>query len=95
MEVADLSSRELDKPLNLSIVERGHVEEISRSPLWWKEPTEDVLGLGGFSPFWASLVPPPSLLVDGVERGLRERLVWGPQVKVEGGLPVRRGAHDC
>ena len=72
MEVADLSSRELDKPLNLSLVERGYVEEISRSPLWWKEPTEDVLGLGGFSPFWASLDPRPSLLVDDVERGLRD-----------------------
>ncbi|KAL4571396.1 hypothetical protein LXL04_018155 [Taraxacum kok-saghyz] len=80
MTISDLSSRKSDPIPELTANERVLVDRYSSYALWWTDPDEVILGLAGLSPYWDSLDPKPSLLVDGVEAGLAQRLTLGRDV---------------
>ena len=76
MALTDLSERPADVIPQLSDAELETVKLITENALWWVDPDEITLGLAGLSPSWDATDPKPSLLINGVEVGLAQRLTY-------------------
>ena len=71
-----LGTRSSDRPRALSPEEQVLADRLADNVVWWRDPDETTLALGGLSPYWESLNPRPSFVTEGREISLSDRLVF-------------------